>query len=440
MPSTTDDAPPPLPGAEVVRRPHRAMLLGVALGAGLGLAASGLVSAEVVTTADVQTFIRWVTLPLGQIFLRLLFMLAVPLIFAALVTGVSELDPRSLGKVGLRTLGYAAVLSTIAVALGLLLVNVIAPGHWDQGRMIELAAGLQAPDIKIADRPGLVSVVEMIPTNPVGAAASGDMLGLIVFALALGVGLAVVRTDGARSLRATIAGLSDVAMWLIQQVMRLAPIGVGALLFGSFATLGLDLFTTIGGYVITVLAALAIHTFVVYPLFIRVLGGMGPRRFFTGSRLALTTAFATASSAATLPTTLRVAEHELGLPRALSRFVLTAGASMNQNGSALFEGITVLFLAQVFGVDLDLGQQLVIMLICILGGIGTAGIPGATLPVIAMMMDMVDVPAHGLALILGVDRVLDMCRTTVNVAGDLAIAVVVARNAPAAEPEPEPAA
>ena len=438
MPSTTDDAPPPLPGAEVVRRPHRAMLLGVALGAGLGLAASGLVSAEVVTTADVQTFIRWVTLPLGQIFLRLLFMLAVPLIFAALVTGVSELDPRSLGKVGLRTLGYAAVLSTIAVALGLLLVNVIAPGHWDQGRMIELAAGLQAPDIKIADRPGLVSVVEMIPTNPVGAAASGDMLGLIVFALALGVGLAVVRTDGARSLRATIAGLSDVAMWLIQQVMRLAPIGVGALLFGSFATLGLDLFTTIGGYVITVLAALAIHTFVVYPLFIRVLGGMGPRRFFTGSRLALTTAFATASSAATLPTTLRVAEHELGLPRALSRFVLTAGASMNQNGSALFEGITVLFLAQVFGVDLDLGQQLVIMLICILGGIGTAGIPGATLPVIAMMMDMVDVPAHGLALILGVDRVLDMCRTTVNVAGDLAIAVVVARNAPAAEPEPEP--
>ena len=233
-----------------------------------------------------------------------------------------------------------------------------------------------------------------------------------------------------------IAGLSDVSMWLIQQVMRLAPIGVGALLFGSFATLGLDLFTTIGGYVITVLAALAIHTFVDYPLFIRVLGGMGPRRFFTGSRLALTTAFATASSAATLPTTLRVAEHELGLPRALSRFVLTAGASMNQNGSALFEGITVLFLAQVFGVDLDLGQQLVIMLICILGGIGTAGIPGATLPVIAMMMDMVDVPAHGLALILGVDRVLDMCRTTVNVAGDLAIAVVVARNAPAAEPEP----
>jgi DAACS family dicarboxylate/amino acid:cation (Na+ or H+) symporter len=257
-----------------------------------------------------------------------------------------------------------------------------------------------------------------------------------VFALVLGVGLAVARGEGARTLRGAIGGLSDVTMWLISQVMRLAPFGVGALLFGSFATLGLDLFTTIGGYVLTVVAALAIHTFVVYPLFVRGLGGMGPARFFRGSRLALTTAFATASSSATLPTTLRVAEVDLGLPRALSRFVLTAGASMNQNGSALFEGITVLFLAQVFGVDLDLGQQLVIMLICILGGIGTAGIPGATLPVIAMMLEMVHVPAYGLALVLGVDRVLDMCRTTVNVAGDLAIAVVVAKDAP---PHEEPA-
>ena len=445
MPSGSGFGPDPgpdpdaaLPTAEVVapvaRRPHTAILIGVALGTLLGLAASALVSAEVITRGDVQDDIAWVTLPLGQVFLRLLFMLAVPLIFAALVTGVAELDPKSLGRIGMRTLGYAAVLSAIAVGLGLLLVNLIRPGHWDQGRLRLLAEQAQGPDIPVADRPGMGSLVQMIPTNPVGAAASGDMLGLIIFALVLGIGLAVVRTSGARALRTTIAGLSDVCMWLIQQVMRLAPIGVGALLFGSFATLGLDLFRTIGGYVLTVVLALVIHCFVVYPLFVRVLGGMSPHRFFAGSRLALTTGFATASSAATLPTTLRVAETELGLPRAVARFVLTAGASMNQNGSALFEGITVLFLAQVFGVDLDLGQQLVIMLICILGGIGTAGIPGATLPVIAMMLAMVDVPAQGLALVLGVDRILDMCRTTVNIAGDLAIAVVVARDAPPMPP------
>lgn len=424
----------PVPTAEVVRRPHRAILAGVAAGVILGLAASLLIDGGVVARADVQTFIKWVTLPIGQVFLRLLFMLAVPLIFAALVTGVAELDPRSLGRIGLRTLGYAAVLSAIAVALGLALVNLIRPGEWDQGTLRAMAESGQAPAITVAERPDIAGVVQMIPTNPVAAAASGDMLGLIIFALVLGIGLAVAPGDSARTLRGAIAGLSDVTMWLIQQVMRLAPFGVGALLFGSFATLGLDLFRTIGGYVLTVLAALTIHTFVVYPLFVRGLGKMSPWRFFAGSRLALTTGFATASSAATLPTTLRVAETELGLPRPIARFVLTAGASMNQNGSALFEGITVLFLAQVFGVDLGLGDQLVIMLICILGGVGTAGIPGATLPVIAMMLAMVDVPAHGLALVLGVDRVLDMCRTTVNIAGDLAIAVVVARDAPADDP------
>lgn len=423
-------------------RPHRAILAGVVVGAGLGLAASALVSTDVLTAAQIRTVITWVTLPVGQLFLRLLFMLAVPLIFAALVTGVAELEPRSLGRIGLSTLGYTALLSTLAVGTGLLMVNVIEPGHWDRAGLESLAATLPDPGIKASPRPALESVVQMIPTNPIAAAATGDMLGLIVFALVLGVGLAMVDSPAVRGLRTTIAGLGEVSMWLIQQVMRLAPVGVGALLFGSFATLGLDLFTTIGGYVLTVLAALAVHTFVAYPLFVRLLGGMGPRRFFAGSRLALGTAFATASSAATLPTTLKVAETDLGLPRPIARFVLTAGASMNQNGSALFEGVTVLFLAQVFGVDLSLGQQLVIMLICILGGVGTAGVPGATLPVIAMMLDMIDVPLHGLALIIGVDRVLDMCRTTVNVAGDLAIACVVAARAPAdalAHPEAEAA-
>lgn len=413
------------PAAAPPRRPHVAILIGVIAGSVLGLAASGLVSAGVLERSHIKAVIDWVSQPIGQVFLRLLFMLAVPLIFAALVTGVAELEPRSLGRIGVRTLIYTAVLSAIAVGLGLLLVNLLQPGTWNRGELLAQLKHLGDPGIKTAERPGLGSVVQMIPTNPIAAAASGDMLGLIIFALVLGIGLAVVRTEATAGLRTAVAGLSEATMWLIQQVMRIAPLGVGALLFGSFATLGLDLFTTIGGYVITVVAALAIHTFVVYPVFVKLTAGMGPRQFFSGSRLALTTAFATASSAATLPTTLKVAESELGLPRSVARFVLTAGASMNQNGSALFEGVTVLFLAQVFGADLTIGQQLVVMLICILGGVGTAGIPGATLPVIAMMLEMVDVPAVGLALVLGVDRVLDMCRTTVNVAGDLAIAVAV---------------
>lgn len=402
------------------------MFLGVGAGIALGIGADLLVDQGVVGRADVQWVIDWIALPAGQIFLRLLFMLAVPLIFSALVTGVADLDPHTLRRMGGKTLLYTAVLSTIAVGLGLLLVNVLAPGRWDPDAMIALAKSLDDPGIKPAERPGAISLVTMIPTNPIGAAANGDTLGLIIFALVLGIGLAVVRTETSARLRETIAGLNDVSMWLIQQVMRLAPFGVAALLFASFATLGIGLVNQLGVYVGTVLLALAIHTFVVYPLFLRVFAGLGAVRFFASTRLALTTAFATASSAATLPTTLRVAETELGLPRPVSRFVLTAGASMNQNGSALFEGITVLFLAQLFGADLDLGQQLVVMLICILGGIGTAGIPGATLPVIAMMLEMYGVPGYGLALVLGVDRILDMCRTTVNVAGDLVVAACVA--------------
>jgi DAACS family dicarboxylate/amino acid:cation (Na+ or H+) symporter len=185
-----------------------------------------------------------------------------------------------------------------------------------------------------------------------------------------------------------------------------------------------------------VVLALAIHMFVVYGIFLRVFARRSVLAFFRDSRMALETAFATSSSSATLPTTLRVAEENLKLPRHVSRFVLTAGASMNQNGTALFEGVTVLFLAQLFGVDLTLGQQAVVMVICVLGGIGTAGIPGASLPVVAMMMAMYDVPPEGLALIMGVDRILDMCRTTVNVIGDLVVASCVARGEPDVLPAP----
>ncbi|MGE0545728.1 MAG: dicarboxylate/amino acid:cation symporter [Kofleriaceae bacterium] len=404
------------------------MLIGIVVGAALGLVASELVSAGYVSASQVGYGIDYVAFPVGQIFLRLLFMLAVPLIFSALVTGIAELEPRALGRLGLKTLVYTALVSTLSVVIGLLLVTAIAPGQGDNQELVALAGELakSRPPIEAAKGTGVTGIVSMIPTNPIASIASGDMLGLIVFSLVLGIGLAIVRTDNTARLRETIAGLNEVTMRLIAAVMKIAPLGVAGLLFASFATLGIDLLGTIGGYVGVVVLALVIHTFGTYALLLSVAARRNPLRFFRDIKMAMATAFATSSSSATLPTTLRVAEEELRLPRHVSRFVLTAGASMNQNGTALFEGVTVLFLAQVFGIELSLAQSAVIMLICILGGIGTAGIPGASLPVIAMMMAMYGVPAEGLALIVGVDRFLDMCRTTVNVAGDLVVAACVA--------------
>jgi DAACS family dicarboxylate/amino acid:cation (Na+ or H+) symporter len=251
---------------------------------------------------------------------------------------------------------------------------------------------------------------------------------VIVFSLLFGIALAITRTEAVATLRTAIQGLYDVTMTLIEGVLRwVAPFGVGALLFTLTTRLGAAVFLPILSYVGVVLLGLGIHMFGVYSLSVRFFGGMSPREFFRGSRLAMLTAFSTASSSATLPTAIKVAEENLRLPPHVARFVLTAGSAMNQNGTALFEGVTVLFLAQVYGVELDLTRQVVIMAICVLGGIGTAGVPAGSLPVIAMILGMFGVPPEGLALILGVDRFLDMCRTTVNVTGDLAAAVYVAR-------------
>jgi DAACS family dicarboxylate/amino acid:cation (Na+ or H+) symporter len=220
-------------------------------------------------------------------------------------------------------------------------------------------------------------------------------------------------------------------MTLIGMVISLAPIGVAALLFTLTAQLGWEILFQLARYVLVVLLALAIHQFVVYSAAVRLLGGMSPLRFFRAVQPAMLTAFSTASSNATLPTALKVAEENLRLPPQVSRFVLTIGATANQNGTALFEGVTVLFLAQFYGIDLALGQQALVLLICILGGIGTAGVPAGSIPVVALILGMVGVPVEGIGLILGVDRFLDMCRTTLNVTGDLAAAVVVSRGEPA---------
>ena len=403
------------------------MLAGLALGVLLGVGAHMAWG----DAPALQQFVKLVTEPAGKIFLRLLFVLVLPLILSALALGVSGLgDLRSLGRIGAKTLAYTVVVSTIAVLIGVGMVNLIKPGTGLspalKARLLvqASAAPAAAPGTTAT---GVDFVVALVPSNIVRAMSDGDMLAVMVFALLLGVGLAATRTEYARRLEEMLQGLYEVTMRLLEFVIRIAPLGVACLTFTLTARLGYDILRQLGAYVFTVIVALAIQQFVVYSASVAWLGGMSPVFFFRGVREAMLTAFSTASSNATLPTALAVAERELHLPAHVSRFVLTVGSTANQNGTALFEGVTVLFLAQFYGVALSLSQQITVVFICILGGIGTAGVPAGSLPVVAMILGLVGIPAEGIGMILGVDRLLDMCRTTLNVTGDLAAAVVVSR-------------
>ncbi len=269
-------------------------------------------------------------------------------------------------------------------------------------------------------------LLAIVPDNVVKAAAENTILAVMFFALMLGIGLVLTRSESTNTLKRAIEGLFEVSMTLIGLVIKLAPYAVFCLMFNLVAQSGWDLLLRLGAFVLVVLLALAIHQFVVYSAAIALIAKRSPLGFFRDVQEAMLMAFSTASSNATLPTALRVADDKLKLPKRVSRFVLTVGATANQNGTALFEGVTVIFLAQYFGVDLSLGQQFTVMFVCILGGIGTAGVPSGSLPVIALICAMVGVPPEGIGLVLGVNHFLDMCRTTVNVTGDLGIAAMVA--------------
>jgi DAACS family dicarboxylate/amino acid:cation (Na+ or H+) symporter len=403
------------------------MFIGLAAGIVLGVAANLTLGAS----PRLEWVVKHVTEPAGKIFLRLLFMLVIPLILSALSLGVSGLgDLRRLGRIGLKTLLYTVTVSTIAVLIGVGMVNVFKPGT---GLSPELKQRLSAqmsaapPAAPTSGATGVDFLVGLVPNNIIKTMADGDMLAVMVFALFLGIGLALTRTESARRLEEGLEGLYDVVMRLLGMVIQVAPVGVACLLFTLTARLGFDVLRQLGAYVLVVLGALAIHQFGVYSLSVWWLGRMNPVFFFRSIRDAMLTAFSTASSNATLPTALLVAEQNLKLPPHVSRFVLTLGSTANQNGTALFEGVTVLFLAQFFGIALSIPQQITVCFICVLGGIGTAGVPAGSIPVVVMILGMVGIPPEGIGMILGVDRFLDMCRTTLNVTGDLAAAVVVSR-------------
>jgi DAACS family dicarboxylate/amino acid:cation (Na+ or H+) symporter len=397
----------------------------------------------------VQALTSNITGPIGQIFLGLLFMLVLPLLFSAIVVGVAEMgDLSALGRVGWKTLLMTVVISTIAVLIGLAMVNVLRPGDGvdpalAQQLLTQYAEGAQGI---VQSAPASVNIgqffLDLVPRNVFGAAANNQVLPFMVFAVFFGVGLVMVKSAATDQLQLIITGIFEVMMRLLRVVIGLAPIAIACLMFNLAALFGWDLLARLAAFVGVAVGAMALHMFVVYPIVVALFAGKNPLAFFIQVRDPMVVAFSTASSNATLPISLRAAETELHLPRKIARFVLTVGATANQNGTALFEGVTVLFLAQFFGVDLTMPQQVVVMLVCILGGIGTAGVPAGSLPVIAMILAMVGVPAEGIGLILGVDRFLDMCRTTLNVTGDLVIATVVSRGEtdPVTAPGDEPVA
>ena len=404
----------------------------------VGLIAGLIVYATQRDAAWVETFTTYVTQPIGQVFLRLIFMLVIPLLFSALIVGISEMgEIKALKRVGLRTLAYTVIVSAIAVAVSLAAVNLLQPGAGvDRAaatEMLEQSAGRASAIVKTgAEQPsGIDAFVSIIPNNLVEVMGSNSaILSVMFFALFFGIGLLITDTPNAHALKRGFEGLFEVTMRLILLVIKLAPFAVACFMFNLAALFGWDLLIRLSAYVGVVLLALGVQMLIVYPALLATLGKKNPVAFFRQVQEAMVMAFSTASSNATLPTALRVAEDNLRLPRRVSRFVLTIGATANQNGTAMFEGVTVIFLAQFFGVDLTLWQQITVMLVCILGGIGTAGVPAGSLPVVALILAMVGIQPEAIAIVLGVDRFLDMCRTTLNVTGDLVAAQVISAGEP----------
>jgi DAACS family dicarboxylate/amino acid:cation (Na+ or H+) symporter len=406
----------------------------IALAAGL---AAGALAHAYGDSAVIQTIGTHVLRPIGQIFLRSIFMIVVPMVFAALVIGVYELgQDRGLGGVAGRTLAFTVLLSSASVTIAVVLVNLVRPGAGVDLSGAQAAAGstsVQALQANAAATKPLSDVlIELIPRNPLDSAVralDGEMLPFMVFAVVFGVALSFAPTaPGERNVLVRVLDqVFDACMRIVTFVMKLAPLAVFAIVFNTARTFGPEVFRSLLLFVLVVIGGLLIQQFVVYSAVLWSIARRSPVVFFRQCREVYLYAFSTASSNATLPLALETAEKKLGLSPQISRFVLTVGSTANQNGTALFEGVTVLFLAQVYGLDLTIGQQVRVMFMSIVAGIGTAGVPGGSLPMILIVAQSVGIPAEGMALILGVDRLLDMCRTAVNVSGDLVIAALVDR-------------
>ena len=416
------------------RKLHWQIILGLLLGLAFGILAAVQGWGPFVT--------NWVK-PFGTIFITALKLIAVPLVLASLITGVASLaDLRKLSRIGGKTIGIYLVTTAIAVTIGVLLADLVRPGDAFSPELRDGLVEAFANDATartetaatVADRGPLQFLVDAVSDNAFASFSNnGSMLQVVVIAILFGIGLVQIPREKGAPVLAFFEGLNDVVIKLVDIVMLLAPIGVFALLADTIvATAGddpsriLELLTGLSWYMGVVLVALLIQTVFVYPTLLKVFTPMGIKDFFQGIAPAQLVAFSTSSSGATLPVTMERCEEKLGVSEEVSSFVLPLGATINMDGTALYQAVATLFIAQAFGLDLGLGAQVTIVLTAVLASIGTAAVPGAGIIMLVIILESVQVPTAGIALILGVDRILDMCRTVTNVTGDATVASIVA--------------
>jgi Na+/H+-dicarboxylate symporter len=359
---------------------------------------------------------------IGSVFVAALKMMVVPLVLVSLVAGVTALsDLRVLGRIGAKALGLYLATTAIAITIALTLAGIVGPGQgFDAGETSATFSGKEAP-------PFTQVLIDMVPTNPVAAMAEGNMLQVIVFALLLGIAITMSGARGKHVLN-LFTDLNVVIMHMVEWIMRLAPYGVFALITRSFASQGLDLLLPLAAYFLTLTAALAIQLFGTYPLLLRTLASLNPITFLKKMRDPAAFAFSTASSGATIPVTLHTVEKKMGVNNSVASFSVPLGATLNMDGTAMMQGVATVFIANVYGVDLSLTDYLLVVLTATLASVGTAAIPSVGLVTLTMVLGQVGLPVEGIALIIGVDRLLDMMRTTVNVTGDCAISCIVAKS------------
>ncbi|HBE89445.1 MAG TPA: dicarboxylate/amino acid:cation symporter [Elusimicrobia bacterium] len=423
---------------------HTKILAGLLIGGALGLLANTQLGGH---HPLVEWMNRYIAYPAGQVFLRMLFMIVIPLVFASIALGVAGLgDLRRVGRVGGKTLGYFLVTTLIAASTGLLFVSVVKPGGGldpaVKSELMEVYSGAASEKAETARAGGfgVDTFVNIVTRNPVRSAADGDLLGIIFFGMVFGAALTLIPAARAKPMTDLLESLNAVVISIVGMAMRLAPYGVTALIFGVTSRFGLALLAPLGGYIFVVLGALLFHALVNISLILRFVIGVSPRVVLSRARSALVTAFSTSSSSATLPASITAVEQGLGVPPQIAGFVMPLGATVCMNGTSIFEGVTVIFLCQVFGVDLSLVQMAVVMIMSVVTAVGSAGVPGGSIPLLVGILVMFGVPAEGIAVILGVDRILDMSRTVVNVYGDFGAALFVARSEGAWKPSMIPAA
>ena len=370
---------------------------------------------------------------LGTLFLNALKMLIVPLVTASIICGMMELSAEHLGRLGGKTLLYYATTSLFAILIGLFMVNLVQPGLID-GEPVKDMIGLAAETDNVlqkVDGRGAGDIAEvflrMVPANIVAAAANGQMLGLIFFSLLFGYFINTLKGDSQRTQKQFWRGLLDIMMAMTNLVMKFAPIGVFALVAKVILVSGLEAFRPLAWFFFTVIAALALHMFVLLPLILKFVARVKPSLHFKAMMPALLTAFSTSSSSATLPITIDCVEQRAGVSNTVTGFTLPLGATVNMDGTALYECVAAMFIAQAYGLQLDMVTQFTIVLIALLTSIGVAGIPSASLVAITIILGAIGLPLEAVGLILVVDRVLDMCRTAVNVFSDSCCAVTIAR-------------